>query len=147
MKKGRIMKLTPEVTTVKDVTTKGVHFSNHDKFKSLSTNTTLTNVGSSIFKTMITPYTKDGIITDEKGYVTLLHNLESNDQRPPMDERTGGDYTEEMKNIKRDVNNLVTDPKTGKKRVFIGEDKVEYVMMYQWRDKKKLQSYSKKDSK
>ena len=134
--------------TSSDVVTKGIRFSEHDIFKSVSTNPDLTNVGTTIFNSMIKPYTdKDGIVTDNKGYVTILNNLKDDGLRPPMDSRTGGSYSEEMNNIKEEVRKLTTDPKTGKKRVFLGDDDIEYVFMNQWRDKKKLQSYSKKDKK
>ena len=126
----------------------GVRYSEHDKFKSVSTNSDLKNVGTVLFNTMIKPYTdKDGVVLDDKGYVGILNNLEVDGFRPPMDERSGGSYSEEMNNIKEEVRKLTTDPKTGKKRVFLGEDDIEYVFMNQWRDKKKLQSYSKKGSK
>ena len=134
--------------TSSDVVTKGIRFSEHDIFKSVSTNPDLINVGTTIFNSMIKPYTdKDGVVTDDKGYVTILNNLKDDGLRPPMDSRTGGDYSEEMTSIKDEVKKLTTDPKTGKKRVFLGDDGIEYVFMNQWRDKKKLQSYSKKDKK
>ena len=110
----------------------GVRYSDHDVFKSVNN--------------MKKPYVnKDGIVTDNKGYYTMLHGLKEDGLRPPMDSRTGGSYSEEMDNIKEEVRKLTTDPKTGKKRVFLGDDDIEYVFMNQWRDKKKLQSYSKKD--
>jgi len=137
-----------DIATPKDVVTKGIRYSEHDKFKSVSTNSDLKNVGTVLFNTMIKPYTdKDGLVLDDKGYVGILNNLEVDGFRPPMDERSGGSYSEEMNNIKEEVRKLTTDPKTGKKRVFLGDDDIEYVFMNQWRDKKKLQSYSKKDKK
>jgi len=134
--------------TKTNVVGKGIRYSDHDVFKSVSTRSDLTNVGTVIFNNMKKPYVdKDGIITDNKGYYTMLYGLRDDGLRPPMDSRTGGDYSEEMNNIKEEVRKLTTDPKTGKKRVFLGDDDIEYVFMNQWRDKKKLQSYSKKDKK
>ena len=134
--------------TKTNVVGKGIRYSDHDVFKSVSTRSDLTNVGTVIFNNMKKPYVdKDGIITDNKGYYTMLYGLRDDGLRPPMDSRTGGDYSEEMTSIKDEVKKLTTDPKTGKKRVFLGDDGVEYVFMNQWRDKKKLQSYSKKDKK
>tara|TARA_R100001463_G_scaffold82663_2_gene137311 strand:- start:639 stop:1058 length:420 start_codon:yes stop_codon:yes gene_type:complete len=123
-----------------------VHYSTDSKFLGLCSNMTLQSVPNVTFISMLEmndSINDDGIIINKDNFYKVLNTLEKNKQRPPSQSKSNLNYSDDLKEVLRDIERLTTDSKTGKKKVF----SCGHIILRNVRNPEKLKEYQETQKK